>query len=108
MADLETGMEIQLTKNDFNSWHAHPSPDGRKIVYDSDRDGNRDIYLMDLASHRVTQLTIDPGRDGYPKFSPDGQHIAWHSNKRGSMEILIMDVDGNNQTPVNPQWPEQN
>ena len=107
MADLETGVEIQLTKSDFNSWHAHPSPDGRKIVYDSNRNGNRDIYVMDLESHQVTQLTIDPGRDGYPKFSPDGQHIAWHSNRRGSMEILIMNADGNKQIPVSPQWPKQ-
>ena len=105
--DLATGAEIQLTKSNFNSWHAHPSPDGRNIVYDSDRDGNRNIYAMNLNSHQVAQLTTDPGRDEYPKFSPDGDRITFHSDRSGATEILIMDADGKGQVPVSPQWPKQ-
>ena len=80
---------------------------GRNIVYDSHRDGNRNIYAMNLNSHQVTQLTTNPGRDEYPKFSPDGERIAFHSERHGATEIFVMNADGKGQIPVTPQWPQQ-
>lgn len=104
--DLASGDEIQLTRGNFTSWHAHASADGRRIVYDSDQAGNRDIYSMDLETGQVMQLTFDPGRDDYPKFSNDGRHIAFHSDRSGTTGIYTMNADGTGQARIVPQWPE--
>ena len=68
-----------------------------RIVFVSNRDGNRDIYSMDVNENNLVQLTDHPAFDGYPACSPDGTRIAF-SNFRfdvGNSEIYVMDADGN-------------
>ena len=68
----------------------------QKIVFNSDRDGNNEIYVMDIMGEKVIRLTFDESNDWGPAWSPDGSTIAFTSDRSGNGEIFLMDVDGSN------------
>lgn len=72
------------------------SPDGQHIVYMSEREENRDLYIMDLEGNDTERLTTEPTYDYEPAWSPDGSEIVFVSRRTGDSEIYIMDVDGSN------------
>ena len=59
----------------FPSW----SPDGKKIAFDSKRDGNLEIYVMNADGSEQKRLTNNPAMDTRPSWSPDGKKIAFMS-----------------------------
>ena len=63
------------------------SPDGRRIAFTSDRDGNNEIYVMNDDGTGVTRLTNSPAFDWEPSWSPDDQRIAFTSNRDGNWEL---------------------
>jgi Tol biopolymer transport system component len=67
---------------------------GGTIAFVSDRGGDRDLYLTDVATGSVRQLTTDPGTDGNPTWSPDGSRLAFDSDRDGDFDIYVMDADG--------------
>jgi Tol biopolymer transport system component len=76
-------------------------PDLRgEIVFQSDRDGNAEIYLLELKGGRLGRLTRNTAFDGYPVWSPDGKKIAFESNRDGAFHIYTMDRDGNQVTKI--------
>ena len=78
------------------------SPDGRSILFVSDRDGDPDIYVCDLEGRNVRQLTNEPGYDGGPFFSPDGAWIAYRTDRleKDLLQIHVMRADGSDDTAV--------
>jgi Tol biopolymer transport system component len=64
-----------------------------RIVFESDRDGNSEIYSMDPDGTNVTRLTTSAAVDTQPAFSPDGTRIAWQS----AGQIWLMNRDGTNK-----------
>lgn len=70
------------------------SPDGKRIAYWSNRDGNPEIYVMNVDGSGVRRLTNHPAADGSPTWSPGGNQIAFTSDRSGSPQIYIMDADG--------------
>ncbi len=64
------------------------------IAYVSDRDGQNEIYLMEIDGSNQTRLTDSVYDDITPVFSPDGQKIAFFSNRNGSYRIYTMNWDG--------------
>ena len=72
------------------------SPDGKHIVFSSNRDKDYEIYLMEWDGSNQVRITDSPGIDRHPAFSPDGKHIAFTSNRDGNYEIYIMHRDGTN------------
>ncbi len=80
--------------------NAYPcvAPDGKRILYESNADGDLDIYVIDLATGTRRQLTDAPGRDGTPVWSPDMRRIAFMSERDGHRQLFVMDADGTHQT----------
>ena len=67
-----------------------------RIVFASNRDGNWDIYSMDVNGDRLIQLTDHPASDERPACSPDGRRIAFTSERGLTHDLYVMDSDGNN------------
>ena len=64
------------------------SPDGNSIVFSGIEGNSRDIFLLDLKTHAVKNLTNDPEYDAAPVFSPDGKWI-YHSKIVGSFSKIV-------------------
>ena len=61
---------------------ARVSPDGTKLALDI-RDGQNDVWIWDLTTETLQNLTLDPGDDRLPVWSPDGTHVAFNSGRDG-------------------------
>jgi TolB protein len=65
-----------------------------KIAFETVRDGNYEIYLMNPDGSDQTNLTQHPAKDAAPAWSPDGSRIAFVSDRDGNEEIYVMNRDG--------------
>lgn len=90
----------RLTDNDKNDQFPRYSPDGKKIAFQSDRDGNYEIYVMNADGSGQTRLTSSTGEDFAPSWSQDGQQLVFSSNRDGDWEIFKMNADGSGQTQL--------
>lgn len=82
-----------LTSSDRDTAPA-PSPDGQKIAFMSQQDGNWDIYIVNANGSNLQRLTDDPAEDGLPTWSPDGKVLAFASQRGGSWGIWVMTPTG--------------
>ena len=73
------------------------SPDGRRVAFMSQRDGNWEVYAVRIDGSGLRRLTHDPANDGLPTWSPDGRHIAFVSDRDGSWAVWVMEPDGSEQ-----------
>ena len=76
---------------------AAPAPAGR-IVFESNRDGNLEIYRMNADGSAPTRLTDNPATDNLPSISPDGTKVAFTSDRAGTPDIYVMNIDGSGVT----------
>jgi subtilisin family serine protease len=97
----------RLTQNGLrltNSGDSQPrySPDGSKIVFQSFRDGNNEIYVMNSDGSAQTRLTNNPAFDSTPSWSPDGTKILFTSTRDNPMSpsLYVMNADGSSPTRV--------
>jgi TolB protein len=101
-----------LTRDGLREGQARFSPDGRTVVYRSDRTGHSQIWLMNADGSHQLRLTHDRASDNEPFFSPDGGHITFESNRTGTGQIWAMNADGSHQHQLTgglgnntePQW----
>jgi len=71
------------------------SPDGSRIAFVSQRDGNAEIYVMNADGTGTSRVTNDPLTDGRPAFTADGQALVFHSSRTaGKQQIWAVTVDG--------------
>jgi TolB protein len=69
------------------------SPDGKKLALTlSTRDGNLDIYTLDMTTQALTRITDDPGIDTEPQWSKDGQSLYFTSDRAGGPQIYKVGV----------------
>jgi Tol biopolymer transport system component/DNA-binding winged helix-turn-helix (wHTH) protein len=74
---------IKLTSDGGQSDSPALSRDGKLVVYSSERQGARDLYLKQVAGGQPIQLTFDGAGNTSPDFSPDGSKIVFRSNRDG-------------------------
>ena len=93
--------KTQLTNEPNFSENPNWSPDGRWIVFDSDREekGDLEVYKMRADGSQVTRLTESPSLDALPEFSPDGKQIVFVSDRarKDSRKLYLMSADGGSQ-----------
>ncbi len=112
---------IRYTADRYVNTHPQVTPDGKKIIFVSDRNGKSDIYLIAnrgitvpaemvnpqeqeakdsereiFKNQQVFRLTYE-GKNKDPSISPDGKAIAFSSDRDGNWEIYLMRVDGSGQ-----------
>jgi len=73
------------------------SPDGSRIAFMTNRDGNMEIYAVNRDGSGMRRVTNHPGNDSTPTWSPAGNQIAFTSDRSGSPQIYIVDADGMGQ-----------
>jgi TolB protein len=91
--ELKTGERRRVSAragvNQAPAW----SPDGKKLALTlSTRDGNLDIYTLDLASQALTRITDDPGIDTEPQWSNDGRSLYFTSDRAGGPQIYRVGI----------------
>ncbi|MBL8122733.1 MAG: PD40 domain-containing protein [Pyrinomonadaceae bacterium] len=110
----------QLTNSPGYDAEATVSPDGKKVIFTSMRDGDLDLYVMDTKGKNVKRLTTELGYDGGAFFSPDGKQIVYRSYHPKTaaeiarykdrlannlieptvFEVWVMNADGTNKRQV--------
>lgn len=76
-----------------------------RIVFDTIRHGDAEIYSMDTDGGRQARLTQDPADDFHPSWSPDRKSIAFVSTREGDFDIYVMDADGGNPNCLTSSLP---
>jgi serine/threonine protein kinase len=71
-----------------------------RLAFTSNRHGNPEIYVINLAGGSPTRLTNNNANDWLPDWSPDGTKIAFTSNRWGGYDLWTMNGDGSGQTAV--------
>ena len=87
------------------------------LVWSSNRSGNHELYLLDLAARSVKRLTNSPNVDYFGRVSPDGKRIVFLRSQRQwvsarettAWDVFLMDVDGKNERRIarggyHPTW----
>ena len=107
--DANGGNQHNLTNDPHNDWSPSWSPDGKHIVFSSDRNNDRghnsEIYVMNADGTNQRRLTNNLTEDEDPAWSPDGERIAFSARREGHVvhnldityEIYVMDADGGNE-----------
>lgn len=93
---IKSGKTLDLLKTMEVLYAPTWSPDGKRILFVGDSEGNDEIYLMDENGRHLKNLTNHPSADGAPCWSADGKQIVFMSNRAGNSEIYRMEADGQN------------
>ena len=95
-ADSDGSNLTRLTNSPGSDLRPVWSPDGMKLAFVSQRDGNFEIYFMNADGSQPTRMTNNSAGDDAPAWAPDGRSIAFASDAAGSSAIYVMDADGGN------------
>ena len=104
ISDLEGKNVRRLTDTPGYDAEGGFSPDGKRIVFTSERDGDLEIYTMAADGSDVRRVTHAKGYDGGPFYSPDGKQICFRGFRDPKhprqAQIYIIDADGSNERQI--------
>jgi TolB protein len=95
--DLRTRQVRRLTTHPAIDTAPSYSPDGRQVVFESDRGGSQQLYVMNDDGDNQHRISFSPGRYGTPVWSPRGDLIAFTKIFRGEFHIGVMRPDGSGE-----------
>jgi serine/threonine protein kinase/Tol biopolymer transport system component len=93
----------QLTNNTYGEYGAAASPDGRYIVFRSDRSSPFKLWRMDADGSNPKQLTSGDTVDGQPTFSPDSQWVVFRSGRADKITIWKVSIQGGAAQQLNDE-----
>src|SRR3546814_8265885 len=83
------------------------SPDGKKIVFESDRSGGQQIYTMNIDGSQQRRISFGGGRYATPEWSPRGDLIAFTKMGGGEFRIGIMTPAGGGERLLTNSWQDE-
>jgi TolB protein len=83
-----------LTSGEFDDRDPDFRPDGLGLAFSSRRDGNWELFSLDLPTGQLLQLTNTAGFHAHPSWSPDAQFIAYENYQDGRFSIRIVSAEG--------------
>jgi TolB protein len=104
------GSNLRNLTEDSTANDLHPgwSADGKQIVFESDRSGESQLYIMNADGSNVKALTKDALRNTEPTWSPDGKWIAYHCREGFDTRICVISPEGQPAggmiSGVSPVW----
>ena len=105
VSSLDEGVQI-TTSRDFIDARPRWMPGGDEIVFESNRRGDPDIWLANVASGEPIRLTSDPSADLSPRPSPDGSWIAFERVGPDGTGIRLVRSDGSGEVVPDSSWAE--
>lgn len=99
--DLRGTEYVTISDGPMDYWTAW-SPDGTRILFGSESDGNTDIYSVGPDGAGLLRLTDDPATDTQPAWSPDGSRIAFVSARDGEHRLYTMAANGTDERLLSP------
>jgi dipeptidyl aminopeptidase/acylaminoacyl peptidase len=101
LTDPDGGNAVQLTSMGARAaGYPHWSPDGERIVFHSNLEGQWEAYVIPTAGGKPRNLSADPGMDSFPSFSRDGQWVYFNSNRTGKGQIWKIPASGGDAVQV--------
>lgn len=98
-ADWDGTRPLRITNDMASDTDPDLSPDGRDIIFTSNRTVDNEIYLIPSTGGQAINLTNNPAaNDGWARWAPDGSHIVFQSNRDGNFELYMMNGDGSGVT----------
>ena len=76
------------------------SPDGRTLAFDSNREGQFDVWKMPAAGGAAQRITRSPDNEYVNDWSPDGRELVIHAVRNHQRDLLVIPVDGSSADPV--------
>ncbi len=89
-----------LTSDQLELDKSAPSPDGKRLVVQTDRSGNWDLWLLELESRALRNLTNHPAYESFASWSPDGSAIVFGSDRSGNWDLWSMSAAGGSVTQL--------
>jgi len=90
--DLESWQDMFLTLDIADSTYPQPSPDGRWVAFQSDRDGDFEVFVANVLGGQLRQVTRNSVWDRLPAWSPDSEWIVYSSDVRGDQTFDLYRV----------------
>lgn len=94
LVNVSAVLHAQVRPVGYDNRRPQLSPIGDRIAFESNRDGQMEIYVMNIDGSNETRLTDHPGQDSQPAWSPDGTKIVFVSDRTGKENIFMMRSDG--------------
>ncbi len=98
------GTARRLTTHVGNEYFPRFSPDGNRVAFSAQYDGNNDVFVVDTAGGEPRRLTWHPGRDEVVGWTPGGDRVLFRSSRahpHGDWEMYTVALDGGNPEPMN-------
>ena len=94
--NLRTNFEFRLTTSSVGDSYPVALPDGERIVFQSSRDGDFEIFVMNANGSGLEQLTFNTTLDRLAAWSPDGEWIIYSSDTfdDGNYDLYRIRADG--------------
>jgi len=107
LVPVQGGMARRVTSHEGTEYFPKFSPDGTRIAFTGEYDGNRDVYVMDFEGGEPHRVTWHPGPDEVIGWTPDGSRIIYRSRSlepNHTWELFFVSPDGGDPEQLPIGW----